>query len=89
MKEDIKKQLEILELENILTKIKALLGGLNSKTERTTKESANERTIECIQSEQQRENGLCGGVGKALWLCGTTAKDLTFVTGISRREEQS
>lgn len=59
--EGIKKnQMEILDLKNTIAEIKSSTDGLNSRMVRT-KERINkleDRTIEIIQSEQQRGNGL-------------------------------
>ena len=50
--------MEILELKDIITKIKSLVDGLNSRMERK-KERISEledRTIEMTQCKQQKEN---------------------------------
>lgn len=56
--EDIKKtQEEISELKNVLTKFKNLRNKLNSRMEERLSE-LEDRTIDIIQSKQQRENRL-------------------------------
>lgn len=55
-----KNQMEILDLKNTIAEIKSSTDGLNSRMVRTKGRihQLEDRTIEIIQSEQQRGNGL-------------------------------
>lgn len=52
--------MEILELKNAITEIKNCTDGFNSRMERTEERicKLEDRTVEIIQYEQQRENRL-------------------------------
>lgn len=86
-----KNQMEILELKNVITKIKNSISGLNLKMqgieERIT-ELPN-RTIEITQFGQQRENRLKKRINRASGIFGTVTKDLILVSSESRREKRN
>lgn len=78
---DIKSQMETLELKNTITKIKISVDGLNRRMDMTQERVSEleDRSIESIQSEQQRERMIWNKKKKrASGTCGTILRGLTL-----------
>lgn len=88
---DIDNKMEILELQNIIIKIKNSINGLNIRMKRTEEgiSEPKDRTTEMTQNEKKREKRV--GVGeksRASGSCGTLTEDLTFMPLTSQKGEE-